>query len=145
MNGRFNTTVFPPRHLGGLKTNSFCNLFGWGGAREFPRRDRIEVLNSTYCDPDFPQVFCSRFASTSANTCDANAGSPVTCDDDVSTVAGFLLNNNRSCIENGDRFELNFHSVEPFKEWIEKVSSSESIKFSFLILSGFLIILRFFN
>lgn len=145
MNGRFNTTVFPARHLGGLKSNSSCRLFGWGGAREVPRRDAVEVLNSTYCDSNFPQVFCSKFASISAFSCDANAGSPVTCDDDVSTIAGFLLNNNRSCIENGDRFVLNFHSVEPFQEWIEKVSSGDSTKFSFLIISVFLIVLRYFN
>lgn len=145
MNGKFNTTAYPPRILGGLESNKSCSLFGWRAQEEVIRWDRVDIYDSTYCDPNSPQVFCSKFASPSHTTCTANPGAPVMCDD-FSIIAGILIASNRSCITNGDQSELNFHSIEPFIEWIEVVSSAVTKKISvFLILSAFLSVVYHFH
>lgn len=135
MERELNSTVFQPRTLGSLPTNSTCNLFGWGGAAENPRRNSIFVFNSQFCDPNFPTAFCSTFDTRTHDSCSAVEGSPVVCFD--STIDGFLIDNVQACANNNDRFFLNFHSVSEYREWIDEVSASRVSVISsiFLILS----------
>ena len=138
MHGRFNTSVFTLRKLGGLGSDTLCSLFGWRGQLSYPRRDLINVHNSTFCNPNFPQVYCSEFSSSAISTCTANAASPVMCDstEDLQEISGILIASNNTCIDNNERVELHFHSIEPFIEWIEEVSEANVAKFSaFLMLS----------
>lgn len=107
---------FIPRQLGSLSTSS-CNLFGWGGELLDPRRDAVIVNNSSACDPNFPQNFCTFLDTISHSTCSAWQGSPLTCGND-GIVAGFLTNDG-GCSTNFDgRAVLNYHSIDDFRDWI---------------------------
>lgn len=136
MHGRFNTSVFTLRKLGGLGSDTLCSLFGWRGGHTHPRRDLINIYNSTFCDPNFPQVYCTEFSSSEISTCTANAASPVMCDstEDLQEISGILIASNNTCIDNNERVELHFHSIEPFVEWIKEVSGANVAKVSVLLI-----------
>lgn len=78
---------------------------------------------SNFCDPNFPQNFCTLFDSISHSTCSAMHGSPLTCGNDMA-VAGFLTNV-EGCSTNAGRTILNYHSVHDFHDWIEGVFGPE--------------------
>lgn len=112
---------FVARSLGGLTTSTTCNLFGWGGELLDPRRDAVLVNN--YCDPDFPQNFCTIFDSFSHATCSALHGSPLTCGNDME-VAGFVTNVG-GCRTDAGRPVLNYVSVNDVHDWIEGIFGPE--------------------
>lgn len=117
--------IFLPRFLGALESNrSDCNLYGWGEVNGHNRHsEAISIFSSTFCTPNFEQVFCTTFASASHATCTAIQGSPVTCGDE-SIVAGILINNG-TCSHNGNRILLNYHSVHDFTDWIIEISGAK--------------------
>ena len=135
MHGRFNISVFTLRKLGGLKSDTLCSLFGWHGELSHPRRDLINIYDSTFCNLNFPQVYCTEFSSSAISTCTANAASPVMCDSpgSLQEISGILIGSNRTCIDNNEQVELHFHSIEPFVDWIEEVSGAKVAKVSVLI------------
>lgn len=134
MRGRFNTTIFPPRPLGGLQSDRNCNVFGWGGSHSYPPNDTVSVLGPSNCNSSFPQIFCTVFDSTNANTCSARASSPIMCHvgGNLSSISGLMVSN---CTERNDRVEMNFINIEPFIQWIEEVSAANNlVKVSSLLI-----------
>ncbi|CRK88437.1 CLUMA_CG002228, isoform A [Clunio marinus] len=109
-----------PRILGGLQTNTSCNLIGWGGARVIPPSKSVNIYGQEYCKSGNPQVFCS--ASSNSSVCEANLASPVICGSD-DTVNGFLIS--ESGCESKDDNRLYYHSVSDHADWINKVLSSD--------------------
>lgn len=141
MNGTLDSTgSFGTKSYGKLETNTTFNVFGWGGELDNPRRDPVTVLRSQFCNPQFPQAYCSIFAGNNS-ICSAKLGSPILKGDASSaSIDGFLISEGY-CTSNGSQFILNYHSVDDFKDWIKKTSGAESLtKLSMvLILSAFLI------
>lgn len=143
--GTFDTDLIPPRILGGLSTNSTCNLRGWGGpTNSFYPVVPIGVFAPEFCYGSLPQAFCSTFDLPQELPCSAFLGSPVICGHE-GRVDGFVLSDNMFCDNVWGRNMLQFHSVEEFRDWIEEVSGAEATgKVSaVLILSAFAI--RFVN
>lgn len=91
------------------------------------RRDSITVSPPSDCDPNFPQLFCSTFISTTHATCTARLGSAVVCDDE--SVSAIVLNDG-SCSSHGSAFLLNHQSIGDYEDWIRKVSSAKSLTLS---------------
>jgi secreted trypsin-like serine protease len=107
----------------GLPAGGSCNLYGWGDEQVNPRRDAVSVDEPQQCDPNFPQVFCSRHSSQSEGSCTARLGSPLVCLGSL-TVTGILLND-QSCSASGSNFLLNYHSLHRFQDWINEVTSDD--------------------
>lgn len=93
----------------------------------------ISVFEPQYCDPNYPQVFCSSFPSLATGPCTASRGSPVVC---ISGhVSGFVINE-RGCTtaDAHGRNLLHYHSVNDFRAWIEEVSGAEKAVKSSIVL-----------
>ena len=116
----FNNTFSPPRPLGALRSNTVCQLFGWGSVNNNPRRDAVIVFDSQICDPNFPTLFCTMFATGTESTCSANLGSPVICSEEDNAIDGILINE-QSCKEQNGRFLLSFISIGHLSDWISCV------------------------
>lgn len=140
----FNVRVNQPRRLGGLQTNTTCNLFGFGSSGVVPTHHSLFVLGSSYCNPGLPRVFCTILPSLKHVSCGANEGSPVVCSDE--TVDGILLNQ-ENCTTVGDNVRLSYHSITEFSEWIAEISAAQTFSKTsvFLILSAVAISLAKFN
>jgi hypothetical protein len=139
--------------LSGLESNkTSCRLFGWGvSLGEAPKETAVAVYDSTFCDSNFPQVFCSTFLSRSEEACNAREGAPITCGDEK-RIDGFLLTD-EVCTINGVQFVLNYHSVREFIDWIKEKSGAKEYSgaqefFSkvsvYIFVSTLLVILKFF-
>jgi Trypsin len=122
MSGSFNLSEIRPRKLGKLNSNSSCNLYGWGGREQFPRRQSVEVFHPSYCNPVKPKMFCSSLGSINDSSCDANPGSPLICDES-SFMAGFVSQIDRKCVEVGEKVLIEFQSIGDSINWIERVSA----------------------
>lgn len=138
VSGTFDERIIP-RSLGSLKSNSSCQLFGWGPSSiGFTRGDAVTVFGSQYCNSSLPQAYCSNHPTIFHYSCNAMTGSPVTCGNEA-IVDGFLINN-ASCSSNEDgRVSLNFHSVGQFSEWILDPTREPSTAVTAKISSFFII------
>lgn len=90
-----------------------------------PRRDAVQVLGPTSCDPKLPNIFCSIFITDTHATCTANLGSPVICSEDGNAIDGLLINEN-ACTNHLGRYQLNYISVGDVREWINCQISSNT-------------------
>ncbi|CRL04834.1 CLUMA_CG017887, isoform A [Clunio marinus] len=137
ISGLFNDAE-PSRILGGLPTNSSCNLVGWGGAERFPRSEPVNIYGPQYCNSSNPQVFCS--TSTNFAVCNARLASVIICGIE-DTVNGLLISES-GCESNDNR--LYYHSISDHAGWINQVLSSsvKQVESLVLILSMMLITLN---
>lgn len=79
----------------------------------------MTILDSQFCDPEFPEIFCSKFDDLSHETCNAMHASPIICGN---LISGFLINDGNCSTENNET-TLEYHSVGDFDEWIRQVTS----------------------
>lgn len=120
----FARAEFTPVTLGELQSNSSnCQLFGWGGSTPIPRRDSLTVYSAPYCNPSYPQAFCSPLGPNPHATCSASQGSPVFCGD-FAVLRGFSLNHEACNVDSKGNY-LNFHSIAPFRTWIQTAMENE--------------------
>lgn len=96
--------------------NQTCKLYGWGGAEDFPRNDAVAVNGLSSCGME---TYCTTL-SPNDDTCTAKLGSPVVCNDGF--IDGFMIKN-VGC--SSERFQISYHSVDDFREWIVLVSGIE--------------------
>jgi hypothetical protein len=100
-------------------------------------------MQPKYCDEASPQAYCSRYSSPDA-ACYTGPSSILTGvgrDNEV-FIDGFLLNDG-SCAFEDNNYNLYYHSVGDFKQWIAENGSSMSTKVSFFtLLSAVLISLK---
>lgn len=125
MSGSFNVSEIIPKKLGKLSSNSSCNLYGWGGASRFPKRQSVEVFHPSYCDPMKPKMFCMSQRSINESTCEAYPGSPIICDESL-FLAGFISQIDRKCREIEDKVILEFQSIGESIEWIKTISKGSN-------------------
>lgn len=143
----FRSNQVVPRILGSIEgpwNGVACQLVGWGGGDVYSsRRDVIGVYRPDLCDSSLPEVFCSTFPIASTESCSAILGAPLICENE-STISGFLLNDRNCEVNSNGRNQLNFHSVDQYKKWIEEVLETNSVrKISInLILLAFIALLK---
>jgi hypothetical protein len=114
--------TFRPRPISSLQANTDCELFGWGGGLQNPRRDLVTVLDSKFCNPKFPDTFCSMFATETHRSCNAMLASPIVCGN---IISGFLINDGTCTFINNNQTALSYLSVGDFADWIQRVTSNE--------------------
>ena len=132
MDGEFKEDGVAFRNLGGIASGKSYTLYGWGQEMVNHVVSTLTVYNSGSCDPNFPQVYCSTFAVANARSCDASLGSPLIAED--GSMAGLLISNAKMCTISGDKFVLNYISLEEFQEWIEKTSGARNLKISLVMI-----------
>jgi V8-like Glu-specific endopeptidase len=98
--------------LGNLQTNSTCRLYGWSGYFSVIKQDLVTVYGSKYCDSNSPEIYCSKFSSSTEIACKSQLGAPIVCGNETN-ISGFVINNG-SCNQN----RLNFLSVDDLKDFI---------------------------
>ncbi|CRL04833.1 CLUMA_CG017886, isoform A [Clunio marinus] len=127
--GELYNNADPPRTLGGLTTNSSCNLYGWNSLNG--ESESVTIYGPQYCNHVNPNVFCSTSPNTAA--CSAKIAASVMCGAGV-MIDGFLISES-GCESNDNR--LYYHSVSEYADWINQVLSSSGRKSEsiFLILS----------
>ena len=103
-----------------LQANTDCELFGFGSLQN-SRRDVVTILDSQFCDSNFPHIFCSRFFNETHETCSAIHASPVVCGN---LIAGFLINDG-SCSNTDNLTTLEYHSSVDFTDWINLVTKTD--------------------
>lgn len=108
--------------MSGLQANTDCELFGWGGGLQSPRRDLVTILDSQFCDPNLPDVFCTTFAAETHSTCSAMLASPVVCGN---MISGFLTNDGTCTTNDYNQTTLSYHSVNDFVDWIRQVTNND--------------------
>lgn len=145
MSGSFNLNEIKPRKLGKLNSNSSCNLYGWGGAPQYPRRQSVEVFHPSYCNTENPKLFCSTVASLNESSCVAYSGSPLICDEfESSFLGGFVPQTRSKCEEVGGKVLIELQSIGESLKWIERVSSGNHNQITiFLTLLSLLVTMRF--
>lgn len=116
------------RILGRLDTNQTYFLQGWGQYLAVPRRREVMVFGANFCDPLFPQSFCTVFESGNAEECTAEQGSALAFTG--SSIDGIVLNNQVCAYVNG-RFMLNYQNVDQFRGWINGIVSGSEISSKF--------------
>ena len=107
-----------------LQSNTTCSLFGWGQQSWNPRRETVSIYSSEFCDPALPQVSCSTFESNEHSSCSATLGSPVLCDEDL-WFSGFVIT--EGCVTVDSRVKLNYHSISPYRNWIDEVIRADAV------------------
>ncbi|CRL04835.1 CLUMA_CG017888, isoform A [Clunio marinus] len=134
--GNLYNNADPSRTLGGLTTNSSCNLY-IDGNREFWF---VTIYGLQYCNHTTnSNVFCSTSPNSAA--CDVKIAGSVMCGAGV-MIDGFLISES-GCESNDNR--LYYHSVSEYADWINQVLSSSGRKSesTVLILSLTLMTLMF--
>jgi hypothetical protein len=123
----FFTTNMPELSLFGLSSYNNCNLFGWGEQSENStlRQTAVQVHSPQFCDPKFPEVFCSLVDTSSDEICSASLGSRLVCSNDSSKFAGILLNNETCSTTESGNTVLRYHSISHYNKWIDEVLKSD--------------------
>lgn len=145
-----NVPSFERRELAsGLATNETCRLFGWGGSSLNPRADQVRIYNSTFCNNNETQAFCTNFANGGAEQCRATLGSPIFCTNSAITQHGFLISDTRQiggfCKEIGGLFTIQYHSIETFQDWIMQVSAGGKLTAPLAMIFGIIGYFLYFN
>lgn len=124
--------------MSGINSNSSYTLLASGLLSS-----TVQVYESRFCNPNLPQVFCSKSASNAITGCTAIPGSPVISG--TVNFVGFVLNE-AGCSAMGTEFALEYHNVADFNDWVKKTSGSNlsATVSMFAILSGVLISLKNF-
>lgn len=126
------TIPLAPRHLGDIRFNRICNLFGWEGFRElaldytplmlFPIEIANAQENETICEPEHTQAHCtaSEVLQSDFETCGGLMGSPIFCSDSIS---GIVVRDN--FCQNFPNASASFLPIADFTDWINQVSAAK--------------------
>jgi hypothetical protein len=102
----------------------------------------VRVYNSTFCNNNETQAFCTFFPNGGAPECGASVGSPIFCGVSFVELNGFLITDTRPiggiCKQIGDRSANQYHSVEDFRDWIMQVSAGGKLHVPLVMILGFL-------
>jgi hypothetical protein len=112
-----NATRFIPLALKGLRSNATYTLYD-----SIPMN--VTVFSPQICGSDSPQAYCARYEMLAPN-CFSNPSSSLVSETDEGKYSfhGFLIDEDSCTTEESD-FDVYYHSIEDFAEWIQKVSSS---------------------